>query len=187
VVASYTNDRAFSDRYLYELRTIIGPYLLAPSSLEQDTKEAADLVVLRGRDMTVACRLRRPGYAEKYPRQFTMRSQRDNGTKTELAKVTEGWGDWFFYGHVAADLKSIAPWWLIDLSAWRAHLIRDGARTVKCLQHGDRANGDGTHFHWFKIDSFPSDPPLLIGESAPPVCRAASAPVTADDIPWALT
>lgn len=181
---SYKDDREFSDRYLPELKTLIGPRLLVPSSLEQDTKEASDLVVLRARDMMIACRLRRPGYADKYPREFTIRSRRDSGMKTELAKITEGWGDWFFYGHVATDLRSIALWWLIDLSSWRAHLIRDGERPVKRLRHGERANGDGTFFHWFKIDSFPPDPPLLIAQS---VMEPPPTPLTASEIPWGLT
>lgn len=56
---SYTDDRAWSDRYLPIMRQLIGPHLLMPSPLEVDAKQAADLIVLRGRDMTIACRVRR--------------------------------------------------------------------------------------------------------------------------------
>jgi hypothetical protein len=181
----YESDRAFSDRYLPEMRSLIGPYLLVPSSLEQDRQEASDLVVLRARDLTIACRLRRPGYADKYPREFTIRSRRESGVKTELAKLIEGWGDWFFYGHVGSDCQSIARWWLIDLSAWRAHLIRDGVRTVKRLRHDECPNGDGTYFRWFSIDSFPPDPPLLIAESV--IKTTPPPPLTAAEIPWELS
>jgi hypothetical protein len=182
---SYQVDRAWSDRFLPELRRLIGPHLLVPSSLEQDTKQVADLVVLRGRDLMIACRVRRPGYATLFPNQFTIRSRRDNGAKTELSKITDGWGDWFFYGHADTDERGIALWWLIDLSAWRAHLIRDGQRKQKHIRHGDRSNGDGTCFHWFDIGSFQSHPPLLIAQSAQaPMTDGEPTPVTQADISW---
>lgn len=179
---SYRSDRDWSDQYLPELRRVIGPYLLTPSSLEQDTKEAADLVVLRARDLTIACRIRRPnGYADRFPRQFTIRSRRDSRTTTEHEKIIDGWGDWFFYGHATESFPTICPWWLIDLSAFRSHLIRGESR--RAIRMGEKPNGDGTYFYWFMIDSFPSEPALLISESTPP----RREPLTAQDIPWELT
>jgi hypothetical protein len=57
--------------------------------LEQDTREAADLVVLRARDVTIACRVRRPKYA-MYRDQFTIRLHRATGTMTEYEKIIDG-------------------------------------------------------------------------------------------------
>lgn len=189
---TYQDDRAFSDRYLAQLCRLIGPHLLVPSSLEQDMKEAADLVVLRARDLTIACRVRRPmkDYAVRFPNEFTIRSRRDSGASTEFDKIINGWGDWLFYGHATSTFPQIAPWWLIDLSAFRAHLIRKAS--IKQLKYGENANGDGTYFYWFRVDSFPADPPILVAQSEAPVspryslaeARQLNWDLDADDIRW---
>lgn len=159
-------DKLWSDRFIPEIRRIVGPYLLIPSSLVQDQQEAADLVVLKGQSMTIACRVRRPGFLPKYRDEFTIRCQRDNGSKTELEKITEGWGDWMFYAHSNEFQDGFALWWLLDLSIWRAHLIRGKGQ----IQRGTTSNHDGTHFAWFNITSFPIDPPLVIACSEAVEC-----------------
>lgn len=162
---NYRENRAWSDKFVPKMRELIGPYLLVPSTLEQDTKQAADLVVLRGRDMTIACRVRRPGFTERYPRQFTLRSKLDSHVMTEFRKIVYGWGDWMFYGHSTGTNSDIQPWFLIDLCAFRAHLVQDVY--LKRLRQGQGDNGDGTKFQWFDIDSFPAEPPLLVAECDP--------------------
>ena len=161
---SYEQDRSWSDQFIPHMRSIIGPHLLVPSSVEVDTKQAADLVVLRARDMTIACRVRRHGYSDRDPFEFPVRSARDSGARTELEKLTDGWGDWMFYGHAAAHGPRIERWMLIDLSAWRAALIRDKDQ----IRFTKKSNGDGTHFVGFDVRSFPSGGgrrPLLIAAS----------------------
>jgi hypothetical protein len=170
-MGTYSNDRPWSDSFIPELRRLIGPHLLSPSSFEQDTCEAADLVVLKARDMTIACRVRRPEYAMNFRGEFTLRCKRDSGAKTELAKVAEGWGDWFFYGFATGVGVGIYPWSLIDLSAFRAAFVRqgftrNGSSTTPTVNWGRRSNGDGTAFAWFEIASFPSFPPLVIASSS---------------------
>jgi hypothetical protein len=154
-------DRTFADRFLPEIQRIIGPYLLTPSTVEQDRHEATDLTVLIARDVRIACRVRRPGYADRYPGQFTVRSIRTSGTKTELEKFIDGWCDWFFYGHaVDANHGPIDPWWIIDLAAFRSHLIRRPSRqAIRCE---DQTNGDGTCFRAYVIASFPAVPRLIV-------------------------
>ena len=71
-----------------------------------------DLVILKARSMAIGVRVRRPGYAERFPGQFTIRSHRESGAKTELRKIVEGWGDWLFYGH-ADGSGGISDWLLI--------------------------------------------------------------------------
>ena len=162
-MSGYNKDRVWSDRFIPEICRIVGPLLLVPSSLEVDCHEAADLVVLRGRDMTLACRVRRPGFL-RYKGEFTIRAKRDSGAKTELEKITEGWGDWMFYAHASEEGVSFTCWHLLDLAAWRAHLIRD-RRDREKIKWGLTDNGDGTHFAWFRIVSFVGDPPLVIAQS----------------------
>lgn len=163
---SYATDRAWSDRFIPHMRRIIGPHLLEPSSVEVDTKQAADLVVFRARDVTIACRVRRHGYAARYPYEFTIRSARDSGARTELEKLTDGWGDWMFYGHAAEFSPVVERWWLLDLSAWRAALIRNRQQVAPKQQ----SNGDGTHFVAFDVRLFTTLPgckPLVIAASHP--------------------
>jgi hypothetical protein len=153
---SYAADRAWSDQFIPHIRQIVGPQLLVESPLDVDTKEAADLIVLKARDMTVACRVRRAGYADRYPWDFTLRAKRDSGAKTELRKIVEGWGDWLLYGHQGAADK-LARWFLVDLHELRAEMIYDAHRPRRRLPDPTRpiANGDGTHFVAYDVRNLP--------------------------------
>lgn len=116
----YTINREFSDKHLTQVQQIIAEEITQVSSFEEDTKQATDLVVLTCRRGQVAVRLRRPGYAQKYPWEFTIRYRTANRNyHTEFQKILdEGWGDWFFYGHLDDDNK-INRWFLIDLDVFR--------------------------------------------------------------------
>ena len=170
---SYAEDRAWSDRYLPIMRQLIGPHLLMPSPLEVDAKQAADLIVLRGRDMTIACRVRRHGYAARYPWDITIRSKRDSGARTELEKIVEGWADWFFYGHASLDPGALDRWVLLDLSLFRREFIREGLRValgkpprlgrIAQAQH----NGDGTHFVAFDVRRVPRETVIACSHDVP--------------------
>lgn len=167
---TWGDDKAWSDRYLPLIKGIVGPRLLVDAPLEVDQKHATDLIVMRARDMMIAARIRRPGYADRYPFEFTIRSARDTGAKTELAKITEGFGDWMFYGHAAeGHAAAIARWMLVDLHAWRAHMIR---RTEGRLGAIAKANGDGTYFTAFDVRRFPSEPQILVACSHPEEMRS---------------
>ncbi len=165
---SYSEDRKWSDRYIPRIKQIVGPLLLQESSYEVDTKQAADLIVITAKNVTIACRVRRPGY-DRYRNEFTIRSARDTGTETELSKITNGWGDWMFYAHAQdGAVTDFSCWHLIDLSAWRAAMIRHKLGGSSSLKMGHKSNnGDGTHFAWFDLTTFPPNPPILIASSHP--------------------
>jgi len=184
-MGEYIDDREWSDRFIPELRRLIGPYLLQPSTVDEDQHQATDLVVLKARDMTIACRVRRSEYRQRYIGQFTLRSRRDNGTKTEFRKIVEGWADWMFYGFHTGTGTAIAPWYLINLTTFRAHWIDEGWRKERRIKWGTVPNGDGTWFAWFQINTFPPAPPLLIA-SSDAVADVPPAPqmLTAADIPF---
>jgi hypothetical protein len=163
-MSKYKNDRAWSDEYIPTIKRIVGPYLLEPAPIEEDCKRATDLIILAARDKRIACRMRRPGYAEKYPYDFTVRSERDSGAETELSKLVNGYGDWMFYGHAAPiGAGRISRWMLIDLHSWRAHLIRAEDRTRVVPVSND--NGDGTRFLAFDVRKFCGRPPILVASS----------------------
>lgn len=145
-------DKIWSDQFIPTIKSLVGPKLLTESRLEkEDALEATDLIILKAKDMRIACRVRRPGFAGKYHSQFTIRSARDSGTKTELRKFMEGYGDWMFYGHSTGNGVEIAPWYLFDLD-----IFRQSCKVHKDkIQYGKQSNYDGTHFIWFDIYTFP--------------------------------
>lgn len=122
-MSSWDKDKNWSDLYLPQIRAIVGPLLLEPAPLEMDLREATDLKILKARDMRIACRLRRPGYADRYPFEFTIRSQRHHN-KTELEKILNGFGDWAFYGHVD-NAERLNRYLLLDLDWFRAVIFYD--------------------------------------------------------------
>lgn len=171
-MSEFKRDFEWQSQFLPEIRRVVGPLLLEPAPLDLDMKEATDLLVLRARDMRIGCRMRRVGYAERYGYEFTIRARRDSGAETELSKITEGWGDWLFYGHAGNQWGEIARWMLVDLHAWRAHMIRSGR---KAGNPQNMPNGDGTYFKAFDVRRFPERPPILVSCSFAPAVTELSA------------
>lgn len=155
---SFESDKAWSDKFIPAITQIVGPRLLAPSTLEVDQTQAVDLVVLKAHSMTIACRVRDNEYADDYPKEFTIRCERDSGAKTELEKITEGWGDWMFYGIANKSETGFIIWHLLDLDAWRKHIAMPNGK----IRRGTKSNGDGTKFDFFGIESFKGEPMLVI-------------------------
>jgi hypothetical protein len=162
----YADDRRWADQFIPEIKRIVGPLLLIEAPFEVDTKQAADLITLKVKDLTIACRVRGREYLGRYGWEFTLRLKRDSGAKTEMEKILEGWGNWMFYGFAAFndDHKAgFARRFLIDLSAWRLN-VGDAARSRRLVK-GEAPNGDGTYFAWFDLRSFPPEPRILIASS----------------------
>lgn len=162
---SYRSDRAWSDRFIPAIKRLVGPHLLESSSLKVDTQQAADLTVLTGRNLTIAARVRSAGYAESFPFQFTLRAHRTSGARTELQKVVDRWGDWFFYGYAINDADpEVGRWMIVDLHSFRSSYAR---RIIAAGMSGIRKNNDGkTSFAWFDVRGFAqSRDPILIASS----------------------
>lgn len=158
---SYAENRQWSDIWIPEIRRIVGPYLLEPSSFEVDTTQATDLVIVSSAKIQIACRVRRKGYLPKYAHDFTVRSQTKFGTKTELEKLIGGAADWMFYAHEGD--SDFARWMLLNLDVWRREMIVN-KRVRSAASRANRIpNGDGTYFNAFDVRDFPAD--LLISTS----------------------
>lgn len=170
----YDIDRRWSDRFIPEIQQKVGPLLLMASPFEVDAKEASDLIVLKARDMRIAARVRRPGYAGKYRYQFTVRSRRNSGAKTEMRKLIEGFADWMFYGHSDDDEKHLCQWMLIDLNVWRAHLLeRSYSAGWNTLVADAKSNTDNaTQFMAFDVRNFPAEM-LIAGTIAEEIRESA--------------
>ena len=157
----YVANRTWSDRFLPEIKRIVGPQLMQVAPDMLDWHEATDLLTIDCKDVRIAARVRRHGYADRFPNDFTVRTQTASGVPTELAKIVNGHGDWMFYGHANASGTGLESWWLIDLKAFRAALIRH-RQNGHPLRFGDKKNPDGTAFKWFDIRSFPEEPRLVV-------------------------
>ena len=157
----FEKDKSWSDRFLPTIREIVGPMLLTTAPLELDRIEATDLMILAAKDIRIACRIRRPGYVDKYGHEFTMRSQLHiSGGKTEIQKIADGFGTWMFYGHAMTyESHLLRQWMIIDLDVWRGRIKQDLQR----CRWGEKRNRDQeTSFIWFDARSFPPDPPILV-------------------------
>lgn len=153
---AYSPNRAWSDAFLPYVKGILADHLLTIAPDPIDWFEATDLLVTEGTPRRIAVRIRRPGYAETYPYDFTIRCKLPSGNRTELDKIVDGHGDLLFYGHACNSGPGLARWWLFDLRDFRAALIRHAANGYP-LRFGEKANPDGTRFKWFDVRSFPED------------------------------
>lgn len=149
-------DRSWSDLYIPAFKTVLGPLLIDEATFNRDQHEATDLVFY-ARERCIGCRVRRPGYAEKYPWDFSLRASRVSGAKTELKKIMEGWGDWLVYAHAAiGDTYEFSRWLIVDLAMFRQALMVD-AYTRECAR-SPRDNPDGkTAAVYFDMRKMPSD------------------------------
>jgi hypothetical protein len=151
----YKQNRRWSDQYIPLISDIVGRHLLTPATREQDTTQATDLVVVRGGDMRVAARVRRPGYLSRYPDDFTIRTRAWDGGPTEMDKICSGWGDWMFYGHATREGVGIAAWMILDLDVFRWAIAlagrSDGWEKLATI----RRNADGTELAAFSVKKFP--------------------------------
>jgi len=163
----YKGNRAFSDQFLPEIQRIIAPLLIAPADIKYDTQEATDLMLIEAKDKRIACRVRRP-YAMPYRYQFTMRYKSQVRCFSEYHKISLGFGDWMFYGIAAADNKTLQYWNVIDLKAWRFHMVVNRDQISSGVK---RNQNDPTEFMWFDLRTFPKNPPpepaILIASSNP--------------------
>ena len=112
-------DKRWSDRFLPEIKAILGTHLIGEPPVEEDAERNTDLMVLKMEAVRIGCRIRRHKYLVAFGNEFTIRAGRPSGAKTELAKIVEGWGDYFFYGFSNAEHHELAAWFLGDLRVFR--------------------------------------------------------------------
>ena len=125
---TFSSEFKWSQTWIPRMRQLIGPCLLREATITEDQREATDLIVLKAEGLRIACRVRRPGYAHKWPNDITITCRHETGVACEWDKMIEGgMGDWFFYGHATSPVAiegDILPRYLIDLGCAR-QWIRD--------------------------------------------------------------
>ena len=155
----WQRDKKWADKFLPEIKSILGRYLIGEAPREEDAEHNTDLIVLKMDAVRIGCRMRKYDYLIMYGDEFTIRSGRPSGMKTELTKIIEGWGDYFFYGFSDADETQIARWTLADMKVFRLWYNRKLARAKSMSFPGiKKDNSDGSSsFVAFRWADFPDD------------------------------
>ena len=139
-----------------EIKKILGEHLISEPSAEEDAKHNTDLIVLRLEAVRIACRIRKHKYLKEYGDEFTIRSARQSGAKTELTKIIEGWGDYFFYGFSDEREECLQQWILGDLKYFRLYINRELIKNKGIMPGFQRQNQDGSSsFYTFKYNEIP--------------------------------
>jgi len=156
-MSDYQLDRKWSDRFVPHIKKIVAEFLFAECD-EEDRIRNSDLIVLRLKSVRIACRVRRYKYLAKYGSQFTIRSERTSGTETELSKLLQGWGDYFFYGFSDLEETGFARWFFADLEVFRRWYARPNATIVTQKPNADNR----TFFSVFNLSNMPTD--FIVGD-----------------------
>ena len=155
----WVKDKDWSDHFIPEIKRVLVAHLckrlIGAAPVEEDRERNTDLIVLTMRDTRIAARVRRPHCLARFGYDLTIRTERPSGSKTEMEKIVEGWGEFMLYGFSAGDERTLARWILIDLAAFRVWLDR-----YMALHAGDRPgtverNTDGVLFRAFDVRDFP--------------------------------
>jgi hypothetical protein len=153
-MSDWKEQKNWSDRFLREIRMHLGDFLLSEPPEQEDCERNSDLMVLRLRSIRIGCRIRKFDFFEKYPNDITVRSSIPGG-KTELAKMIEGWGDYFFYGFANESETRLQAWRIIDLKPFRLYLAQHMSRNGGSLPGSERKNRDGgSAFRAFNVKHF---------------------------------
>jgi hypothetical protein len=158
-VQQWQADKRWYDRFIPEIKGILGVHLIGEPPMEEDAERNTDLMVLKLDAVRIGCRIRKHQYAARYGSEFTIRAGRPSGTKTELTKIIEGWGDYFFYGFSDPDEYSLSAWVLLDLKMFRSWFVRELSKLPPGQFPGIAKNNTDTssNFAAFNIDWFPKE------------------------------
>jgi hypothetical protein len=156
---SWKDDKRWSDVFMPEIKSILGMHLLGEAPHEEDATRATDLIVLKMEAVRIAVRMRKKSYGinPMYREEFTIRSERGSGTKTELRKVMEGFGDFLFYGFEHQEGGRLGRWTIVDLAIFRGSMFEKTYMSNAGVLPGDGfVNTDGSSsFRVFRYADFP--------------------------------
>ena len=150
----------WANQSLNHVKSIVGKHLLRTATIEEDRKQATDLV-LRIKNLAVSVRLRDSAKYLRYAEEFTVRISSAGGYPTELDKIIAGNADWMFYGFCTSGNAPVV-WYIIDMHVFR-QALKDNQAGLITLNYMDRTNTDGSKFRAYKLTSFPKS--MIIASS----------------------
>jgi hypothetical protein len=155
-VNGWQQDKQWSDRFLHQIKGILGQTLIGEPPAIEDQERNTDLMVLKMDAVRIGCRVRRFAQ-QRYVGEFTIRSGRPSGIKTELTKIIEGWGNYLFYGFADEQDARVEKWLIGDLNAFRIWFVRmtyaAGARQIPGTPKNNTDGSSG--FQVFKVSAIP--------------------------------
>lgn len=158
---SWQDDKRWADVFMPEIKAVLGVHLLGEAPHEEDAVRATDLIVLRMDSVRIAVRMRKKQYGLRpdYVGEFTIRTERHSGAKTELRKIMSGFGDFMFYGFEHQTGGRLGRWSLIDLNVFREFVFEKTVRLDSLLMPGEaHDNRDGSSaFRAFRYSDFPPE------------------------------
>lgn len=170
-MSDWEQDKRWSDKFLHEIKRILGQHLIGQPPAEEDQARNTDIMVLRMDAVRIACRVRKQSQI-RYVDQFTIRSGRPSGVKTELTKIIEGWGDYFFYAFSTGDERALDKWILGDLKAFRIWHARETVRLKGNFPGEKLDNHDGSSC--FRVYNWRDIPDFVIANNHPEVVELQS-------------
>ena len=152
---NYEKSKSWSDKFIIQIKRSLGEVFIIEATHEDDTEFNTDLLMPNGD--RIACRIRRHTYWEKYRDQFTIRTERPSGMKSELEKILEGWGDYIFYGFSNPDETGLTQWFIGNLDAFRVYLKNYMEQNEGQLPGIEHNNRDGSSsFRAFNLQDIPN-------------------------------
>ena len=153
----FEKDKSWSDRFIPEIKQILGNLFISTAPEKDDLERNTDLMVFRSGRVRIAARMRRFEYFERYPDEFTIRYSRASGTKTEIDKIMEGWGDYIFYGFSDKEDESIYAYTVADLNVFRKSFWQSIKRQGEIPGELNKVKQNKCCFRAFKWGDFPKE------------------------------
>lgn len=155
---NWESDKKWSDKFLPEIKQLLGLYLINEAPIEEDRERNTDLIVLKMEAVRIGCRIRRNKYLAYYGNEFTIREGRPSNIKTELTKIIEGWGNYFFYGFADESEAALAKWALCDMNIFRLWFNRSLVNNSGIIPGIAKNNKDNSSsFRVFKFSELPNN------------------------------
>ena len=160
VFKTFDTNKKWSDKFMPEIKRLCQEYIpidIQIASPFEDKKHATDLLIP---DIRIGCRVRRNKYHRRYNGQFTIRCELPSENETEIDKIMEGWGDYYFFGfsNYKDNGNGFVSWIIFNLDVFRqmyTYRFVKGIPSIRasCLIN----NGDGSSsFRAFVAESFPN-------------------------------
>jgi hypothetical protein len=128
------SDWNWSDGYMPDVRRILlenaALFVGIEAADELHDQQMATDIVITAREVHVAVRLRRAVYTF---RDLTIRSERASGASTELAKIRQGYSDYYLYGWTKGN--RIQDWMLVNMHRLRTSGLL--GQDVRVIQNRD--------------------------------------------------
>ena len=156
---NWKNSKRWSDKFICKITPILGYHFISEPPVEEDRDRNTDLIVLELNAIRFGCRIRKNSYYNRYPNEFTIRASVPSGNETEIGKIMNGWGHYFFYGFANEDETDLADWFIGDLNVLRRWLSeqKKQGRTKK-EDWNFKSNGCGdSDFLVLNKDELPSN------------------------------